>query len=411
MDLPTPKRTAQWQNLLPVLAFAIPWAKRGLPTLIGFTVVFAIAHALRRRTFTRPSNPMAALSLGAIFLLLLLGLTFSAQPDAGLNEIGIKLSFLIFPVLALLLPGIGKKESEKIHAAFAYGSLLFILITLPRAIFISLQHSDFYYLTYDRLSWYMHPTYAAAYQSLALFIFLELALRKKFIANSKGLHTICIVSIAAFIALLSSKAGYLSALLIPALAVIRSYQLGYSFVKSTVVAGFCSVLFLATIYLTPTSSERVQQAVSDIRVVEKTEATAGSDTTVSHTSSTQVRLVTWDAAWKVWMNNPFGSGTGDTQSKLNAVYLQKNESYAAERHFNAHNQFLQIAAELGWLGVVALLLCMTGIAIVGRQEYTAAVFMAICALNFLFESFLEVQAGIVFFSFWTLVYSKLTSND
>ena len=411
MDLPTPKRTAQWQNLLPVLAFAIPWAKRGLPTLIGFTVVFAIAHAMRARTFTRPSNPMAALSLGAIFLLLLLGLTFSTQPDEGINEIGIKLSFLIFPLLAFLLPRIGKQESEKIHTAFAYGSLLFILITLPRAIIVSLQHSDFYYLTYDRLSWYMHPTYAAAYQSVALFVFIELALRKKFIANSKALHFIGIATVVVFIALLSSKAGYLSALLIPMLGVIRAYQLRYPIIKSTAVAGISSVLFLTIIYFTPVSSERVQQAVSDIRVTEKTEATAGSATTVSHTSSTQVRLVTWDAAWKVWMNNPFGSGTGDTQSKLNAVYLQKNESYAAERHFNAHNQFLQIAAELGWLGLVALTLCLLGIVRMWRQEFTSAVFIAICVLNFLFESFLEVQAGIVFFSFWTLVYSKLTAND
>jgi O-antigen ligase len=411
MELPTPKRTEHWQNLLLVLAFAIPWAKRGLPTLIGFMVVFAIAYAWRKRSISKPSNPMASLSLGAIFLLLLLGLTFSTQPDEGINEIGIKLSFLIFPLLAFLLPGIGKKESEKIHAAFAYGSLLFILITIPRAIIVSLQHSDLYYLTYDRLSWYMHPTYAAAYQSMSLFVFIELALRKKFIANSRILHFFIITSVALFIALLSSKAGYLSALLIPMLAVIRAYQLGYSIVKSTVVAAVSSVLFLATIYFTPVSSERVQQAVSDIRVAEKTEATAGSATTVSHTSSTQVRLVTWDAAWKVWMNNPFGSGTGDTQSKLNAVYLQKNESYAAERHFNAHNQFLQIGAELGWLGLTALTLCLLGIVRMGRQEFTSAVFIAICVLNFLFESFLEVQAGIVFFSFWTLVYSKLTANN
>jgi O-antigen ligase len=411
MDLPTPKRTAHWQNLLPVLAFAIPWAKRGLPTLIGFTVVFAIAHALRVRRFTRPSNLVAILCLGAIFLLLLIGLTFSTHPDEGLNEIGIKLSFLIFPLLAFFLPGIDKKQSGQIQSAFLCGCLLFILITLPRAIYFTIHNNDIYYLNYYQLSWYMHPTYAAVYMSLALFTLVELRLRREFIFTSRVFHSICIAIITVFIALLSSKAGYLSALLVPLLSIVRAYQLGYSVIKSMATAGLSIVLFLVVIYIVPVSSVRVQEAVSSIQLDESTPETSSLEASDSHNSSTQVRLATWHAALHVWMNNPFGSGTGDTQSKLNTVYLQRNERYAAERHYNAHNEFLQIAAELGWLGLAALIGCMISIARLWSQDFNSLVFVAICALNFLFESFLEVQAGIVFFSFWVLVYSKRTANE
>ena len=104
--------------------------------------------------------------------------------------------------------------------------------------------------------------------------------------------------------------------------------------------------------------------------------------------------------------NAFGTGTGDTQSKLNTIYLQQGETYAAEHQLNAHNQFLQTGAELGWIAVLLLVACMVFCWQSARGEAAATLFFGLCALNFLFESFLEVQAGIVFFSFWVMVYSK-----
>jgi O-antigen ligase len=88
------------------------------------------------------------------------------------------------------------------------------------------------------------------------------------------------------------------------------------------------------------------------------------------------------------------------------LYEQEGEHYASARQFNAHNQFLQTGAEIGWLGLTALLLILGALWMSGSGEPVARIFVLLCALNFLFESFLEVQAGIVFFSFWVLVYSR-----
>jgi O-antigen ligase len=184
-----------------------------------------------------------------------------------------------------------------------------------------------------------------------------------------------------------------------------AYQHGNRIGRIAAQAALAGALFITTILVLPTSSDRVKDAVADIRQSEHSET--NSDSTVAeHTSSTSMRLITWSASWSLLCENPFGTGTGDTQPQLNTLYEQKGEHYAALRQFNAHNQFLQTGAEIGWPGLAALLIILVAVWIIGRSEPTAQLFVWLCALNFLFESFLEVQAGIVFFSFWVLVYSR-----
>jgi O-antigen ligase len=405
MELPTPKRDMMLQQLLMALAFAIPWAKKGIPTIIGFIVLIALIRYIRRKDWTVPLWPTAAVSLASLFLLLVAGTAYSEHPNDAWNEIGIKCSFLIFPFLAFITPALDKREVSSIHRAFVAGCFLFIAITITHAAIITLQHHDWYYLTYDRLSWYMHPTYAAAYQAMALYILIEARLQNKVIFKWRGIDTVAILTALIYVALLSSKAGYLCALLVVAFAVYRSFILGLQWTRIITNAILVTAVFIVTILVLPTTSERVEHAVRDIQTSESTSANADT-AAASHTSSTQVRLITWSAGWELLGTNPFGTGTGDTQPELDVIYERNSEHYAAARHFNTHNQFLQTGAEIGWFGLAALCICLGSIWNIGRFEHTARLFVLLCLLNFLFESFLEVQAGIVFFSFWTLVYSK-----
>ena len=405
MELPIPKRDQRLQQLLMVLAFALPWAKRALPTLIGVVVVFALIRFIKRKKASVPKQPVALIALLALFMLLVVGTMHTQHPDEAWNEVGIKLSFLIFPLLALLTPRLEKTEVKSMHHAFVAGCFLFMTITVSHAAWVVIQSPDWYYFTYDRLSWYIHPTYAATYQAMALFILLQASLTNDFIADRKWLHALAIVFVLGFIALLSSKAGYLCALLVIVFAVYSAYKRGLRIVRLVIQAATLLTLFVATILVLPTTSDRVKNAVEEIRVNES-EAVSGDSAVAVHTSSTSMRLITWSASWKLLIENPFGTGTGDTQPRLNMLYEQEGEHYASARQFNAHNQFLQTGAEIGWLGLTALLLILGALWKSGSGEPVARIFVLLCALNFLFESFLEVQAGIVFFSFWVLVYTR-----
>jgi len=404
MELPKPKRHSFLFLSLTALAFAIPWAKKAIPSVIAVILIAALFDALRNRAIVRPPEILAPVSLLAIFLLLLTGTTYSEHPYEAWNEIGIKLSFLIFPLLAFIIPNLSQAQRSNIHDSFIAGCFLFIGIALAHSTYETIQHRDLYYTTYDRLSWYMHPTYAALYQCLNLFLLSSNAIRKKYFLNNAYLHYSAILVVLIFLALLSSKAGYLTAILVLSVVLIQSIRAGLSITKSIGAFALAIVIFSITIINLQAISQRLENAVMDLRIA-KQRLSENSDT-VSQATSTQMRLVTWQASMQVLMENPFGTGTGDTQEALNTIYLQKLELHPAEKNLNAHNQFLQYGAELGWPALLAIFLCLFALWKSDMAEKTIQLFVLICGLNFLFESMLEVQAGIVFFCFWVLVYSK-----
>jgi O-antigen ligase len=411
MELPTPKRSILYQQLLMVLAFAIPWAKKAIPTIIAICFIVSIVQCIRHKKTFRPARLLGVAGLLSLFMLLIAGTLYTSHPAEGWNEIGIKLSFLIFPVFSIFLPNFGKTEIDKLQQSFLAGCFLFISITLVRAGINAFQHQHLYYLTYDQLSWYMHPTYAAAYEVFALFILVEQMLKKKYIAKSAVLHTCLCLLVLFFIGLLSSKAGYLSFVLLVGFSFIRSFHWKFPALRSAFIAFSSLLLFALIIVVLPTSAGRIEKAVEDIRAEEKNTSPTDSLPVKGQTSSTRLRTVTWGASWTLLAEHAFGTGTGDTQPELNTLYLQRGETYAAERQLNAHNQYLQTGAELGWFGICALLACLSSLWYARKIEISSLFFGALCALNFLFESMLEVQAGIVFFCFWVIVYSKLTTHS
>jgi O-antigen ligase len=409
MELPTPKREQYIQHMLTVLAFAIPWAKKAVPTIIVISLLVALFYALRKKTIIKPIEPLAPIGLLSLFLLLLIGTTYTEHPNEAWNEIGIKLSFLVFPLLAFISPNLSRSQVSVIQHAFVSGCFLFIGITTAHSTYETIQHRDIYYTTYDRLSWYMHPTYAALYQNFALFILGSMFIRRQYVFNSRYIHASAGMLVLIFIALLSSKAGYLTTLLVLISLLSQSIRVGWSTARSMVAVSVAISMFLLIILNLRTTSQRVENAMKDLRTAE--EQISRNDSTSYQATSTHMRLLTWQSSATVLLENPFGTGTGDAQQALNTIYLQKSATHPAESNLNAHNQFLQLGAELGWPGLFIILLCLYALWNSGKRNEAIRIFVLICTLNFLFESMLEVQAGIVFFCFWAIAYSKASDKE
>lgn len=395
--------------MLIVLAFAIPWAKKALPSIIVISLLVALFYVIRKRTIFKPKEPLAPLSLIALFFLLLLGTTYTEHPYEAWNEIGIKLSFFVFPLLAFITPNLSKSQTSEIQYAFLAGCFLFIGIAASHSTYETVQHQDIYYTTYDRLSWYMHPTYAALYQTFALYLLCSLFFRRQFLFNNRSIHVGAILMVLIFIALLSSKAGYLATLFVLVYSLAQSIRLGWSLTRSISTIAVAISLFVLTILNLRTTSQRVENALHDLSAVEVNRSQ--NDTTSLQATSTNMRLLTWQASATVLLENPFGTGTGDTQEALNTIYLQHSATHPAEKNLNAHNQFLQLGAELGWPGLLVILLCLFALWNFGKRDQTIRLLALVCGLNFLFESMLEVQAGIVFFCFWVFTYSKSSDEE
>jgi O-antigen ligase len=95
-------------------------------------------------------------------------------------------------------------------------------------------------------------------------------------------------------------------------------------------------------------------------------------------------------------------GTGDVKDHLLEKYREKQLYNALGLELNAHNQYLQTMLALGIIGLLILLLNIVLPALYGMEmkHYLYLIFLILVAFNFLFESMLETQAGVVFYAFF-----------
>jgi len=75
---------------------------------------------------------------------------------------------------------------------------------------------------------------------------------------------------------------------------------------------------------------------------------------------------------------------------------------AYKQRLNVHNQFLETFVGQGILGdiILLLLLIYPFIQSLKKQNYLFALFLLLIGINFLFESMLNRQAGVLFFAFF-----------
>jgi len=403
------------------IAMALPINKKLVPGFIVLLSIYVIVYFIRRRRLHQPSRKLPLLVITGIFVLHLIGLFYSEHSDAAINEIGIKLSLIVFPILAWLMPPLNNKQTKNILMSFVYGCLIFIPLAIGFGIYRAIHYHEIAYLSYEKLGIYFHPTYAATYQAMGFFILMYYASQRIYLFGKEKIHYVVCGIMLIFISMLASKAGLIATMI----SIVMSSWLFYSRKKSwsqalVVCLISVAVLIFSTV-LAPETSTRVEAAIVDFEddtTFQNTEAInntlhnvvspsdSAAEKVAEAKSSTQLRLVTWSAAKDVLFENPLGTGTGDTKYALIEKYIERGENYAAEKKLNAHNQFLQYGAEFGWPGLFLITLCIVSLIYIGfkQGEIVLLNFALLCAMNFLFESFLEVQAGIVFFCFWIMVF-------
>jgi hypothetical protein len=156
--------------------------------------------------------------------------------------------------------------------------------------------------------------------------------------------------------------------------------------------------FLASKFLVPDSVNRMETMR---KVVSATKDNRG------EAESSSTRLQIWHQTIRLIKEHPLlGTGTGDIKDVLVAAYEKADMTFAAERRFNTHNQFLQSWLTLGVIGAVVfvlLLLLPLRVAFISRDP-ALFIFIVLAAFNMMVEAMLEKQAGAVFFSLFYSVF-------
>lgn len=119
-------------------------------------------------------------------------------------------------------------------------------------------------------------------------------------------------------------------------------------------------------------------------------------------SGNDTRLTMWTVSSSVIAEHPFGVGTGNVDDALEEKLISYHQKEFAKQHYNPHNQFLQIAVEIGIVGFFVFIFLLISILLKGytNGDYLSIILVANLAFNCLFESMLQRHSGIVFYVFW-----------
>jgi O-antigen ligase len=205
--------------------------------------------------------------------------------------------------------------------------------------------------------------------------------------------------------LLCSKAGIIS-LMISFIVIflylilqLRKYILGIYLLSAA------TILLLILFKLFPLSIQRMYIAK---------EALANKSQQENSLDGSMNRVMIWETSLDIIKEHFFwGTGTGDVKDVLISKYKEKNITNAINKKLNAHNQFLQTFIATGFIGFVILILCLLlpALKTFRERDILYFLFIIIIGFNFMFESMLEVQAGVVFYGFFnSMLFFKSSSN-
>lgn len=368
----------------------------------GVTVFFALAFLTMviqvflggRKIEWSSFNPWAFVMYGVFAALLLSGIWNEWNHRSALSEIETKISYLAFPLLFLFTSNSVLHSLKRFQWALVSGCVFFALICHVHAVVGFFETGLWEEFVYGRLSWTFHPTYLGFFYLLSMVFlageFLDSTNRKK-----SNLLLLGIVFFSLETAFMASRAGFLALFLFYAIFAFYVFRSGKDRRKAIVVIASSLISFFLLFLSFSPISGRAKEAVENSKAISTT-------TKEEKVASTSERIVSWQTAWEIGRDYPFGVGTGNWKSHFNERYLLKGANFAAEHSHPAHNAYLQILVEWGWLGLLTLLsLLLAGLRRAWQMnDLFFLVFVLGVSFHFIFESMLELQQGLVFIGFW-----------
>jgi O-antigen ligase len=130
-------------------------------------------------------------------------------------------------------------------------------------------------------------------------------------------------------------------------------------------------------------------------------------------SGNQVRLVVWTVTGEIILEHPFGVGLGNLEDEMQKKLAALNQTELMEKNYNPHNQFLQIFAEIGLIGIlIFMVLLFFAIRQARKNKDALYVFLVFSLMmNCLFESMLQRQSGIVFYIVFIALFATVLQKQ
>ncbi len=382
--------TQDWRvndHLVALLLLTIPVFNRLMPLLLILLVIATVILPAKKEEITdrlKPNKPLFWII--AFYIYHLIGMSYSENLAFGWNDLGIKLSFLVVPLI-IAFSDI-RLSKDKIVDMIILGLFISALLALGKAAFKSVYHTEnnqWAYFTESYLAFSMHRSYYATYMAFGVLLSAERYFTFKNLKYLGAAFLFALITLLTF-----SKAGILimAILMIPLLFVFiyRNWGKWIAAVGTAIMV----IAMISAIWFTPTLHIRFQKMVEGVSSV--------STTNNPSVESNESRLIMWSTSSRLINENVFfGVGTGDVSDALDAKNLELGNIGVADKSLNSHNQYLNTWVQLGLIGFLLLFAIMiTSMMTALTTRFMPFVYLVmVIALTMSFESFLETQAGII----------------
>jgi len=406
------KLTINWDKfekyILLALFFSIPIWPRATTLLIILYIILLLCTLKKRPGLVSFLNYKEFVGCALLYVLLIIGLSYTIDINTGISKIQTQASLLVVP-LFLGSQNLTRSDRTAITDLFILGLLTTVLLCFCHAVYRFLSNGSAYVLDeysrkksiflYTEFSEFLdlHPTYFSLYLGFAIFYLIY-----NFYTKSKYLFVpktglILLFFIALF--LTSSKAGIFSSILLIVIfliyQLIRKRKKVYMILLIAIFSG--TMVMLA---VNPVLYTRSFQSISSIN--------EGYQENNAINESTGIRLGLWHLSTYVSKDAILmGYGTGSVQKILNERCLEFNSFSTCEslRNKNSHNQFLNFLVTNGivFMAVFITILILMLLRGFRTRDGIYVFFILFMGINFFFESLLQREKGIVFFTLFAVM--------
>lgn len=353
-----------------------------------------------RRTIVFQLNKFSLL-FALLYVAYAIGVIWTENMDQASKYLENKAVFLLFPFLLAFRKPTGF-NIRIIYWGLISATLFAFVYGICLGIPCYIQHMSFpYCFIKSHLSPFMHPTYMSVFALLSMVSAYYLH-KEGFIKRVTLFVLIGVLVL--YTLLLMSLAGLLSILLLGTILFLVHLKNKFSI---KVMIGFTLVaigLLIALIFKTPFIREDINETAQTTERYFKSPEKFVQQLSESPSSS-ETRLVMWSITCEEIAKHPFGVGTGNVDIYLGKNIVKKGNPKFASYQYNPHNQFLQTQLEIGVIGLLILLLITIGgiIFSIRKGNVLLIILFSSLFLNSLFESMLQLQAGIIFYLFFFML--------
>ncbi len=335
----------------------------------------------------------------ALYIAYAIGVFFSDDLAHASRYFEYKLSFVIFPLLFAFRLRDASLSLRKILPFFLGGLVLSSLLGIIPALGCYRETGQMSCLFSSALSPIHHPTYLSAFLFMGM-ICLFSAQRRGWKGYRWGwtiplmlFFTICqlfLISLAGVLLLV------LTILIYGGFVFYRRFGKWKSILVSALLTAACLSVFAipkirhdlgGTVYYL---RDYLHDPLHFVR--SRTPPVSGSET----------RLCLWTASVELIGEHPLGVGTDNLDPVMHTKLTELGQPGMADHYYNPHNQYFQTAIEIGLPGMFLLLLLVFAYFCYGVKvrSWLMTLLTVNLAFNMLFESMLQRQSGIVFYTFF-----------